>query len=125
METEGTNQPQQPSPSLERENDFDRYQRLAMVTCAKESIDETIKMCALGLGELGEVQGLIKKHYYHGHDLPMAKILDELGDCMWYMAVLCNTLGFDFSDVADINVRKLKSRYPEGFSHESSINRTN
>lgn len=80
---------------------------------------------ALGLtGEAGEVSDMIKKHIFHGHDLNRDELVKELGDCAWYLALLCNAIGISLEDVLITNIEKLKRRYPEGFSSEASINRT-
>lgn len=50
--------------------------------------------------------------------------LDELGDCAWYLAALATKQGLSLSEVMGHNIEKLKARYPEGFSYESSKNRT-
>ena len=34
---------------------------------------------------------------------------------MWYVAMICESAGFDLDDVLQTNVDKLKARYPEGF----------
>jgi len=79
---------------------------------------------ALGLaGEAGEVTDIIKKVVFHGHELDVQKLVAELGDILWYVAIGASVLGFSLSDVASRNISKLKSRYPDGFSSESSINR--
>lgn len=49
---------------------------------------------------------------------------DELGDGLWYLAVLAALNGHSLADVAETNVEKLRKRYPDGFSREQSINRT-
>lgn len=80
--------------------------------------------CALGLaGEAGEVVELIKKWAFHNHPYPEEKIIKELGDTLWYVAGLCTTLGLSMTDVMQINIDKLKERYPNGFSYNDSINR--
>ena len=100
---------------------FNEYQKLAHSTA---SVEGNIEMCALGLcGESGEVADLVKKHKYHGHDLPSNKLHEELGDILWYVAEMATTLGFSLEHIALMNVRKLRKRYPEGFSSERSINR--
>ena len=65
----------------------------------------------------------IKKHLFHGHKLDPAKITDELGDVLWYIAGCCSILGVDMEDVAVGNIEKLRKRYPEGFDKERSIER--
>lgn len=39
------------------------------------------------------------------------------------MATTATTAGIDLDDIAESNIAKLKTRYPEGFSEEKSINR--
>lgn len=69
---------------------------------------------ALGLGgESGEVIDAIKKREYHGRDIPIEHIKEELGDVMWYVANLCNEFGFDLNDVLLYNMSKLIKRYPD------------
>lgn len=79
---------------------------------------------ALGIaGEAGEVADLIKKHIRHGHPLDKDKVAKELGDVLWYVAVLAHRIGWSLDGVAQANVEKLRKRYPEGFSAERSLNR--
>lgn len=79
---------------------------------------------ALGLtGESGEVADLIKKGYGHGHGVDEEKLAKELGDVLWYLAVLAATFGYSLETVAALNVEKLKARYPDGFSYAASIAR--
>jgi len=81
-------------------------------------------VCGLGIaGEAGEVADLIKKEVGHGHEAKGQKVMEELGDVLWYVARLADLYGFTLSDVATVNIDKLKARYPEGFSTERSVNR--
>ena len=104
---------------------FSEYQRLAMRTRAYyESQDEQIMCAVLGiLGEGGELAEIIKKVRYQGHPCDDERIIDEAGDILWYIALLCHALGFDMIDVALMNIRKLRNRYPDGFEAERSVNR--
>ena len=80
--------------------------------------------CALGLaGEAGEVADLVKKDLCHG--VPQARELfeKELGDVLYYLAVVAHQRGLRLSDVAAGNVRKLEARYPNGFNTADSIAR--
>lgn len=65
--------------------------------------------------EAGEVLGLLEKWLYFGHPLDRDKMVDEIGDCLWYIAQLCNTLHVKISDVMEANIAKLKTRFPEKF----------
>ena len=38
----------------------------------------------------------------------------ELGDIMWYVAQACMALDTDFNEIIEMNVEKLKARYPGG-----------
>ena len=74
-------------------------------------------------GEAGEVADIIKKHFFHGHTLNVADVVDELGDVLFYVQALCNVLGVDMSQLILTNARKLSVRYPKGFDPEKSKNR--
>lgn len=106
---------------------FSEYQQAAARTMANVSDDRDEKglaVYALGLaGETGEVVELIKKHVGHGHDLDEAKLSKELGDVLWYLSAVATYLEISLDDVAELNIQKLKKRYPEGFSSEASKNR--
>lgn len=89
-----------------------------------KGVEESIKMALFGLqDELGEVAGPLKKWLWHGHDLDMHDIIDEMGDVFWYYAALANALGLSLNLILQKNVEKLQKRYPDGFSQEKSKNR--
>lgn len=81
---------------------------------------------AMGLcGESGEVCDIIKKYAFQGHELSKFAIINELGDVLWYVALLCDAIDTNISDIMEKNVIKLKTRYPNGkFEAERSRNRT-
>ena len=74
-------------------------------------------------GETGELVDAIKKNIFHGHPLEKEKIKKELGDVCWYVAMMCESFGFEMEEVMQTNIDKLKARYPEGFSTERSMHR--
>jgi NTP pyrophosphatase (non-canonical NTP hydrolase) len=74
---------------------------------------------ALGLaGEAGEVADLIKKGIYHQQGIQIEKLKKELGDVLWYVSALCTQHGFTLEEVMQLNIEKLKARFPEGYSAE-------
>jgi NTP pyrophosphatase (non-canonical NTP hydrolase) len=71
---------------------------------------------ALGLaGESGEVCDLIKKWRYHGVGYDRDAMKKELGDVLWYLTALAADHGFSLDGIAQLNIEKLKARYPDGF----------
>ena len=100
---------------------LDEYQEFAQSTLG----DSDLRILALGLcGEAGEVADVVKKHKGHGHDLDEDKIVDELGDVLWYVAMMALAVNdIDLSAIAHENMQKLRARYPDGFSEERSRNR--
>mgnify|MGYP003587126551 CR=1 FL=1 len=116
----------------------DSYQQDALRTKAKMSEKECLLDCALGLsGEstealevsmqlavaCGKIADEVKKCVYHDHSLEIEKLMKELGDICWYVAVLSDCYGYRMSEVLEGNIEKLKKRYPDGFDPERSKNR--
>lgn len=74
-------------------------------------------------GESGEVIDIVKKHLAQGHELNKNKIIEELGDVLWYVAEIAYVLNVDLEEVFEGNINKLSKRYSNGFSVNESINR--
>ena len=105
--------------------DMNEYQELALRTAGhRQDRQSVLTYTALGLtGESGEVAEMIKKAFYHAHPLDPQALSKELGDVLWYLAVMADGLGLSLEQIAQENVEKLRARYPEGFSEERSLNR--
>lgn len=100
------------------------YQKLAMRTSSTDEPDELILNGVLGLnGESGEVADIVKKHYFQGHHLFKDSIAKELGDILWYIAITARGIGIDLDTIMEMNIEKLKKRYPEGFDTKRSVHR--
>jgi len=101
------------------------YQMLAARTIRKDqNSDQKLVNAALGLsGEAGEVADLLKKYLFQGHAMDRDRILEEVGDVLWYCALACTALDEDLSAVAEANIDKLRQRYPNGFSEYRSTHR--
>ena len=104
--------------------DMNEYQKLAMRTANTRSGQLGLSVTALGLcGESGEVADIVKKHIDQGHALNIEKYKEELGDVLWYLAHAAETVGATLDEIAELNIEKLRKRYPTGFSVERSVNR--
>ena len=47
----------------------------------------------------------------------------ELGDVAWYLAETATAIGYPLEEILQMNIDKLRARYPEGFAVERSVNR--
>ena len=109
---------------------LNEYQSLAMRTDPIDNYDpecrktQRLTNALMGLnGEAGEAIEILKKAMFQGHTLLVDNVIEELGDCLWYIAEAVDALGYKLSDVARKNIEKLEKRYPNGFTAEDSIER--
>ena len=89
---------------------------------------ERLLTAAVGMSaESGEFTEIVKKMIFQGkpvNDDNLFHLKRELGDIMWYVAQACIALDTDFNEIIEMNVDKLKSRYPGGeFDVHHSENR--
>ena len=87
-----------------------------------------LSTAALGLtAESGEFTEVVKKIILQGkpyNDENKFHMKRELGDICWYLAQACMALDTTFDEVIEMNVDKLKARYPGGeFDVHNSENR--
>jgi len=88
------------------------------------NVTPRIEHAAMGIAtESGELMDAIKKAKIYGRDLDKTNLIEELGDLMWYIAILTDDLGTSFEEVWDKNIKKLKARYPEKYTDEKAHNR--
>lgn len=100
------------------------YQFLAARTINTKLTKEQLLLHALHglIAEAGEIHGLYQK-VYQGHPLDEDHLDKEIGDLTWFVAELCTARGRDFGKICQMNVNKLKKRYPMGFSEQNSLHR--
>jgi len=114
--------------------DVNEYQRLAKRTeCVQgaahhrlaSSVTNTrLNHALIGLmGEVGELACEWEKHIHYGQPLNRVRLVEELGDMLWYIALACNALGMSMERVLQANINKLRIRYPERYSDERAAHR--
>lgn len=108
---------------------FDNYQLKAISTnLSRENKFEELMQQVLGLAdEAGEVQSIFKK-WIRDNDAVFAEldtesVKKEMGDVLWYIAVIAHDLGISLNDLAQTNVDKLASRLERGQLAGSGDNR--
>lgn len=103
----------------------DDYVNLAMRTSTDlgyegNLIHATLLLCS----EAGEVASEVKRTVAYGKKLDVHNVKEELGDILWGVALMCQTLSIPMVDVMRANIAKLAARYPDGkFDANHAINR--
>jgi NTP pyrophosphatase (non-canonical NTP hydrolase) len=97
----------------------DDYQTRALDTAIYPNRGANFVYPVLGLcGESGEVADKLKKVIRDGDGVLTDTVRDavakELGDCMWYIAVLAYELDYELSEIMAMNLAKLASRQQRG-----------
>lgn len=86
----------------------------------KDERRKDIVVALLGIaGELGTLATAYKKRLRDGpaYELYAENVAEELGDLLWYLAVLANKFDLNLSEIAEKNLKKTKARWGE---HEAS-----
>ena len=115
------------SNKYKRVSDLDMYQKVAKTTAIYPR-EQAIIYPTLGLtGEAGEVANKVKKIIRDGSNSKdeklVSEIKSEIGDCLWYIAVLANDFDIKLSDIASTNIEKLALRKQNNTIHGSGDNR--
>ena len=73
---------------------------------------DAIAYLSLGLvSEAGEVAGKVKKNIRDGTE---SNVASEIGDVLWYCAMLANELGVNLGKIMEKNLEKLNDRKQRG-----------
>jgi len=108
---------------------FDEYQKRALTTAISNPdplMDKTIWVMGVA-GEAGEILEKWKKivAYKDGKitDEDLRELSKELGDVIWYIAVLADRLGIPLGEIMEQNLEKLASRKIRGVQKGAGDNR--
>ena len=116
--------------------DFEKYSKFVDAVTSDESRDfialsdrlvaldekganiERLLTGAVGINsEGGEIMEIVKKLVFQGKpwsDDTKYHLKRELGDVMWYLTQCLIALDVSIDEIVEMNVEKLKSRYPSG-----------
>lgn len=105
------------------------YQKEALVTAlsGKDEFQDLMHW-VLGIsGEAGEIAEKVKKIVRDKggvvSDEDKEELVKEMGDVLWYLAVMTHHLGYDFEEVGARNIAKLRSRQSRDKIQGSGDNR--
>ena len=103
---------------LHREQRLSFYQR-----CGDEEIIDLIH-ATMGIStEAGELLDVMKKHLAYGKQVDLVNIAEEVGDVLWYVAIILRRLNMSFEEVMQMNINKLQKRFPDKFDEQQALNR--
>ena len=105
-----------------------KYQELAMVTKnheASEKLSERLHSMKYDVNKDygGEFIDMVKKWIFHDKEFNIEHAKKELGDVCWYIAMICDGFGWNLDEIMEMNIKKLRERYPQGFDIYMSNNR--
>lgn len=63
------------------------------------------------------------KDALNGHAIDRVNVKEEVGDGKWYMAILAQVGQFGWGDDEQVNIAKLRARFPDKFTEADAINR--
>lgn len=109
------------------------YKDLALRTEIKDYVSvserftpELSRLMHAGMGlttEANEFLDALKKTVIYGKPLDKVNLAEELSDMMWFIAIACDTLGYSFEEIQELNINKLKARYGDKYSDDKALNR--
>ncbi len=104
--------------------DFKEYEKRAHETAiCPNTLNGSCFYLSIGLaGEVGELLNKIKKIARDNMQIDKEDAKHELGDILWYLSELANSLGISMDEVAYANIEKLAKRKNEGKIHGSGDN---
>lgn len=108
--------------------DMESYQQWVIAKATYPNLGDNPLYPALGMaGECGEVCDKIKKVLRDKGGKFGSKvcreIASEIGDTLWYMAMLAYELGFTLDEIAEMNLKKCRSRLRRNKIHGEGDNR--
>ena len=93
---------------------LDAYQQQAKATAVYPEVKADQYLIAGLAGEVGELASIFAKHWRGDGDLNHDHAKAELGDVLWFVAMLAEQLDTDLSTVAQGNLDKLADRANRG-----------
>lgn len=79
---------------------------------------------AVGIStEAGEILDVLKKAWVYEQPINFPHLKEEMGDLLFYFTALCDLLEVTPAHLRNMNMDKLKKRYPKGYTDEDAVRR--
>jgi|ERR1044072_4724702 NTP pyrophosphatase (non-canonical NTP hydrolase) len=75
------------------------------------------------VSEAGELLDLLVKSAVLNNEFDWTNLIEEIGDGLWYDALLLRALEVDFDYVMQLNISKLRARFPDKFDRDKANER--
>jgi NTP pyrophosphatase (non-canonical NTP hydrolase) len=115
------------SPASQNLNELiNRLEELNISACAKDiNITKMITGSKGMTCEAAEVEDVVKKIVFQGKPLDeetIEHIKREIGDCIFYLVMLCDSLDTSIEELMALNIEKLNARYSKGVFDKKECN---
>jgi len=101
-----------PQTEFEIRGKFINQQQMELLHAAIGKVTESV-----------EFFEMMAAHVLKDQPLDVANAIEEVGDGMWYDAIVFRNLSSNFERAGQINIGKLTKRFPEKFESEQALNR--
>ena len=86
------------------------------------NLDPRLIHAVMGIGtEFGEIMDLVKKNMFYGKPFELLTLKEECGDLLFYLQMILNHYGSSLEEIMAMNIAKLTTRYPEGYTKDKAI----
>lgn len=110
-------------PQNQPDDNFDRLSSVLRTLHPDRDKAINILHGVVGLAtEAGELCEAVSKAL-RGDNLDAINVREEVGDCLWYQALILKACGSDFPATMETNIAKLRARFPNRFTEYDANNR--
>ena len=74
-------------------------------------------------GETGELVDALSSTLLKQGSIDTVNVIEEVGDVLWYLALILRSVNSTFEEAMELNIEKLRKRYPDLWSQEAVLNR--
>lgn len=71
--------------------------------------------------EVGELCDIFKRHIFYDASLDVEHVAEEVGDILWYLAILLDEHELAMEPIMRQNIAKLRRRFPDKFKEHDAL----